>query len=149
MCVHSQSCPTLCDPWTVDYQAPQSIGFSRQEYWSWLPFPPPGDLPNPGIKPASPALAGRYFATEPPGKWLSKFSCLAIFSSSLSENRFPLDKNQKINGLTSCISRYHTTNTLGSNIFLYYYYFIIGVRPYFLNLSSVTTSITDLPCLLK
>ena len=59
--------------------------------------PPPGDLSNPGIKPASLALAGRYFPAEPPGKWLSKFSCLAIFSSSLSENRFPLVKNQKIN----------------------------------------------------
>jgi len=44
------------------------MGFSRQEYWSELPFPPPGDLPNSGIKPVSPALAGRYFPTEPPGK---------------------------------------------------------------------------------
>ena len=43
-------------PWTVAYQAPQSIGFSRQEYWSGLPFPSPGDLPDPGIKPRSPAL---------------------------------------------------------------------------------------------
>ena len=71
MCVHSQSCPTLCDPWTVDYQAPQSIGFSRQEYWSWLPFPPPGDLPNPGIKPASPVsptLQADSSPAEPSGK---------------------------------------------------------------------------------
>ena len=43
-------------PWTVAYQAPLSMGFSRQEYWSGLPFPSPGDLPNPGIKPRSPAL---------------------------------------------------------------------------------------------
>ena len=43
-------------PWTVAYHAPQSMGFSRQEYWSGLPFPSPGDLPNPGIKPGSPAL---------------------------------------------------------------------------------------------
>ena len=42
--------------WTVAYQAPQSMGFSRQEYWSGLPFSSPGDLPNPGIKPGSPAL---------------------------------------------------------------------------------------------
>ena len=42
--------------------------FSRQEYWSRLPFPPPGDLPNSGIKPVSPALAGGFFTTEPPGK---------------------------------------------------------------------------------
>ena len=43
-------------PWTVAYQAPLSMGFSRQEYWSGLPFPSPGDLPNPGIKPRSPVL---------------------------------------------------------------------------------------------
>ena len=43
-------------PWTVAYQAPQSMGFSRQEYWSGLPFPSPGDLPNPGIEPGSPTL---------------------------------------------------------------------------------------------
>ena len=58
-------------PWTVACQAPQSLEFSRQEYWSGLPFPPPGVLPDPGIKPASPvflALVGRLFTTEPPGK---------------------------------------------------------------------------------
>ena len=55
-------------PWTVDLQAPLSIGFSRHEYWSALPFPSPVDLPNPGIKPVSPALAGGFFVTEPPGK---------------------------------------------------------------------------------
>ena len=47
-------------------QAPLSMGFVRQEYWSGLPFPSPGDLPNPGIKPASPALEGGFFTTEPP-----------------------------------------------------------------------------------
>ena len=45
-------------PWTVAHQAPLSVGFSRQEYWSGLPFPSPGDLPDPGIKSTSPALAG-------------------------------------------------------------------------------------------
>ena len=45
----AQSCPTLCGPWTVAHQAPLSMGFSRQEYWSGLPFPSPGDLPDPGI----------------------------------------------------------------------------------------------------
>ena len=57
--------------WTVARQAPLSMGFSRQEYWRGLPFPPPGDLPDPGIKPASLvslALAGRFFTTELPGK---------------------------------------------------------------------------------
>ena len=48
--------PTLWTPWTVAHQAPPSMGFSRQEYWSGLPFPSPGDLPNPGIKPRSPKL---------------------------------------------------------------------------------------------
>ena len=46
----------FADPWTVAYQAPQSMGFSRQEYWSGLPFPSPGDLPDPGIEPRSLAL---------------------------------------------------------------------------------------------
>ena len=46
----------LCNPMTIDYQASPSMGFSRQEYWSGLPFPSPGDLPNPGIEPRSPAL---------------------------------------------------------------------------------------------
>ena len=54
-------------PWTVAYQALLSLGFSRQEYWSELPFPSPGVLPDPRIKPASPALAGGFFTTEPPG----------------------------------------------------------------------------------
>ena len=53
-------------PWTVDHQAPLSMGFPRQEYWSGLPFPSPGDLPDPGFKPTSPALAGGFFTTEPP-----------------------------------------------------------------------------------
>ena len=51
-----QSCPTLATLWTVARQAPLSKGFSRQEYWIGLPFPSPGDLPNPGVKPSSPAL---------------------------------------------------------------------------------------------
>ena len=50
-----KSCPTLVTPWTVACQAPLSMGFPRQEYWSGLPFPPPGDLPDPAIEPASPA----------------------------------------------------------------------------------------------
>ena len=61
-------------PWTIAHQAPLSMGFARQEYWSRSPFPPPGDLPNPGIKGASAALAGEFFTTEPPGglakQWL-------------------------------------------------------------------------------
>ena len=67
-CLVDKLCLTLVTPWTVAHQAPLSIGFPRQEYWSGLAFPPPGDLPDPGVKPVSPALAGRFFTTEPPGK---------------------------------------------------------------------------------
>ena len=55
-------------PWTVAYQAPPSMGFSGQEYWSGLPFPSPGDLPDPGIKPWSPAFQADTLTSEPPGK---------------------------------------------------------------------------------
>ena len=74
MCVRAkslQSCPTFVTPWAVAGQVPLSMGFPRQEYWSGLPFPSPGDFPDPGIEPKSlisPALAGRFFTTEPPGK---------------------------------------------------------------------------------
>ena len=54
-------------PWTVVYQASLSMGFSRQEYWSGLPFPSPGDLPDPGIEPRSPALQADALPSEPPG----------------------------------------------------------------------------------
>ena len=63
-----QSCPTLCNP--IDGSPPGSSvhGISRAKYWSGLPFSSSEDLPNPGIKPASPALAGGFFTAEPPGK---------------------------------------------------------------------------------
>ena len=63
------------NPWTVAHQAPPSTGFSRQEHWSGVPFPPPGDPPDPGIDPTSAAVAGRFFTAEPPGK-LSKSHAL-------------------------------------------------------------------------
>ena len=62
---HVQLFATL---WTIACQAPLSMGFSRQEYWSGLPLPSPGDLPNPGTEPMSLTLADRFFVTEPPGK---------------------------------------------------------------------------------
>ena len=65
-------------PWTIDCQAPLSLGFSRQEYWSELPCPPAGDLPDPGLEPkspASPVLAGRFINAEPPGKPLMPANC--------------------------------------------------------------------------
>ena len=55
-------------PRTLAYQAPPSMGFSRQEYWNGLPFPSPGDLPEPGIKPRSPALGADALTSVPPGK---------------------------------------------------------------------------------
>ena len=61
-------CPTLAAPSTVAHQALLAMEFSRQEYLSGLPFPSPGDLPNPGIKPRSPALQADSFPTELPGK---------------------------------------------------------------------------------
>ena len=53
---------------SIAHLAPLSMGIPRQEYCSGLPFPPPGDLPDPGVEPGSPALAGGFFTTEPPGK---------------------------------------------------------------------------------
>ena len=63
----TKSCPTLVTLWTIDYQAPLSMGLVRQEYWSRLPFPSPG-IPDPGIRPRSPALQADSLLTEPPGK---------------------------------------------------------------------------------
>ena len=60
--------PFFATPWTVVCQAPLSMGFPGPEYWSGLPFPSPGDLPNPGIKPRSPALQVYTLTSEPPGK---------------------------------------------------------------------------------
>ena len=76
--LHAQSLirvQLFATPWTVAFQAPLSMEFSRQEYWSGLPFPNPEDLPDPGIEltsPVSPASAGRFFNTGPPEKPISK-----------------------------------------------------------------------------
>ena len=67
-------------PWTVAHQVPLSMGFPRQEYWSRLPFPPPGNPPNPGIEPVSPALAGRFFTDELLGKSFHSFSSVQSLS---------------------------------------------------------------------
>ena len=69
-CVHACKLSHFCRvqlrviPWTVAHQAPLSVGFSRQEYWNGLPCPPPGNLPDPGIEPESPFLAGEFFTTS-------------------------------------------------------------------------------------
>ena len=70
----AQSCPTLCYPMDSSlHQDPPSMGFSRQEYWSGLPFPSPGNLPDPGIEPRSPALLTDALPSEPPGNIYSDF----------------------------------------------------------------------------
>ena len=68
-------------PWTEAHQAPLSLGFSRQEYWSGLPFPSPGELPDPGIKPGSPALQADALTSEPPG---TVFNVLGLSFSLLN-----------------------------------------------------------------
>ena len=90
----SESCNCVrffATPWTIAYQAPLSMEFSRQEYWSGLPYPSPGDLPDPGIKPTSLgslALAGGFFTTVPPGRPI-----LLIRYTQIKENRLQLNSD--------------------------------------------------------
>ena len=73
MCAQSLSHVQLfVTPWTVASQVPLSMGFFGEEYWNGLPFPSPGDLPDPGIEPASPALMGEFFTSEPPAAAAAK-----------------------------------------------------------------------------
>ena len=78
-------------PGTIARQAPLSMGFSRQEYWNGLPLPPPGDLPHPGIELTSPALEGRFFTTEPPGKQVcgeARFQVILVRDCASRNNAF-------------------------------------------------------------
>ena len=68
---HFSCVPLFVTLWTIVCQAPLSMGFSRQEYWSGSPCPPPGDLPDPGAEPGSPALQADSLPSEPPGETLS------------------------------------------------------------------------------
>ena len=83
-------------PWTVTYQAPPSMGFSKQEYWKGLPFPSPGELPNPGTELSSLALASVFFTTEPPGAptWMSTQAKMHLRLVSFSV--YKLHVNEKI-----------------------------------------------------
>ena len=84
-------------PWTVNQQAPLSIGLPRQEYWNGLPFPSPGDLLGPGREPVSSALAGRFFTTESPGKpWyiLANTKFLPLNDNLLESTDFKAYYNQ-------------------------------------------------------
>ena len=72
-------------PWTVVWQAPLSMGFSRQEYWSWLPRPSPGDLPDPGIEPMSlmsPAMAGGFFNTGTTWDPQNMYVCVYVYRNT-------------------------------------------------------------------
>ena len=89
-CLIAKLYRTLLQPQGLACQAPLSMGFPRQEYWRGLPFPFPGNLPNPGIKPVSPALAGRFFTAEPPGKPISIMYLCEKCICSLSEIQISL-----------------------------------------------------------
>ena len=101
-------------PWTVPCQAPLSMEFSRQEYWSRLPFPPPGDLPDPGIEPMSPlspAMAGGFFTTETPGKPLVLVKCLKEQEDISGNAEWAAQKRNRASftswALAQCLARNH------------------------------------------
>ena len=103
----AQSCPTLATPWRATRQAPLSMGFSRQEYWSELPFPAPGDLPYPRIEPRSPALQVDSLPSEPPMNpncsylvWNSPGQNTGVGSSSFLQGIFPTQGSNP--GLLHC-----------------------------------------------
>ena len=80
--------------WTVARQVPLSVGFSRQEYWSGLPFPSPGDLPNPGIEAGSPALQADSLLPEPRGKTIFYIHRVEFFVTSCIRLKFVPHENQ-------------------------------------------------------
>ena len=88
-------------PWTVAHQAPLSMGFSRQEYWSGLSCPSPADLPNPGIKPASPALAGRFFSTSAP--WEAERTTRITLSPGIITVK--KERQKVVNRMGTCFGR--------------------------------------------
>ena len=105
-------------PWTVALQAPLSMGFSRQEYWGGLPFLSPGDLPNPGIEPRSPALQADSLPDEPPGKLAH--SNLPIWSSLTVKRSENFQKGTGVAILRKLQFRFYFTNVLISfYIFIY------------------------------
>ena len=97
-------------PWTVAYQALPSMGFSRQEYWSGLPFPSPGDIPNPGIEPGSPALQTDALPSEPPGKPENT----EVGSQSLLQGIFPTQESNQ--GLLHCRRILYQLSYHGSHV---------------------------------
>ena len=99
----AQSCPTLCNPMDCTHQAPPSMGFSRQEYWSGLPFPSPADLPDPGIEHGSPACRQTLYSLSHQGSPFTRacfpVSCLtSCFFISLDHSAF-IPSKHKLQGL--------------------------------------------------
>ena len=94
---HSVGSDSFAAPWTVANQAPLSLGFSRWEYWSGLPFPSPGDLPDPGMEPASPEVVGGLVATASPMK-PSRY----LLSSEWMNSEHASGRNSDVCALSSC-----------------------------------------------
>ena len=101
--VQPLSCVQLfATPWTVAHQAPLSMGFPRQEYWSGLPFSSPVSLPDSGIEPESSTLAGRFFTTEPPGKvFVSMVGCRLWGRTELDTTEVTQQQQQHCNKFPS------------------------------------------------
>ena len=89
---------SLRTPWIAARQAPLSMGFSRQEYWSGVPFPSPEDLPLPGVEPGSPAWAGGFFAAEPPGKPLKQHGYQALIKHLIPYAHESIESHSKAPG---------------------------------------------------
>ena len=105
--------------WTAAHQAPLPMGFSRQEYWSGVPFSSPGDLPNPGIEPRSPALQADALLSEPPGKpficSMGLDKCImtyTLYPSSLYQSIFTALKSPLCSACSSLLSSRHTWQPL-------------------------------------
>ena len=84
----AQSCPTLCDPMGIAHQAPPSMGFSSQEYWSGLPCPSPGDLPDPGIEPALPHCGQMLYPLSHQGSPKLWYIYIVEYYSAIKRNKF-------------------------------------------------------------
>ena len=121
-----QSCLILCNPRTVACQAPLSMGFSKQEYWSGFPFSSPGDLLNPGIEPTSlisPALAGKFFTTsavweaqQVTNQWAKVGAPPNMYTTSFSVSSERISVFRELSGLSRSLhGQAHTWKTLSSN----------------------------------
>ena len=109
----TQSCQLFRTPWTVAYQAPPSMGFSRQDCWSRLPFPSPGDLPNPGIKPGSPTLQADALPSEPPSRRMQMKITMRYHFTSV---RMQLAKRQQIINASEYVGERTPLYTVDGNV---------------------------------